>query len=68
MDRECALARLYFATPSDLRHRTLPSARPVHRAADRQIKRTSAGGLLLLSLGVWAAVWAGLASVSSWLR
>jgi hypothetical protein len=68
MDREFAFSRLYFATPSDLQHRLPPSARPTHWAADGHIKGTSAGGLLVLSLGVWAAIWAALASVSSWLR
>ena len=68
MERQFASARLYSAVPLDLQHRSLPSALSVYEAAGGQTMGTSSAGLLLLSLGVWVAVWAALASLSSWLR
>jgi len=68
MDRNCASARLYSAVPPHNHHRSPTHIRPVDEAARGLASGTSAAGLLLLSLGVWAAVWAILASLSSWLR
>jgi hypothetical protein len=68
MDRTLALTRLYSAAPPDNRHRSPSSAWSISEVVRGQTRTGSADGLLLLSLGVWAAVWATLASVSSWLR
>lgn len=68
MDRKFASARLYSAAPSDLLHRSPPFARSVYEAAGEQTGGTTSAGLLLLSLAIWAAPWAALASLSSWLR
>ena len=68
MDRKFASTRRYSAAPSAFQHRSPLSARSIYEAAGGQTRGTSSAGLLLLSLGVWAAVWAALASLSSWLR
>ena len=68
MDRNCVPARLYSAVPPQYQHRSPTHIRPVNEAVSGPTNGTSAAGLLLLSLGVWAAVWATLASLSSWLR
>jgi hypothetical protein len=68
MDRKFASACLYSAAPPGLQHRPLLLARSVYEAAGGRIRGTSSGGLLLLSLGVWAVVWAALASLAAWLR
>ena len=65
MDREFTSKRLYSAASSDLQQ-SLPTAPSVHEAARGRTGGTSSAGLLLLSLGIWAAVWAALASLSSW--
>jgi hypothetical protein len=63
-----APARLFSAAPADLHHRFPPFDRSLCEAAGEQTRATSSAGVLLLSLGVWAAVWATLASLSSWVR
>jgi hypothetical protein len=68
MNREFASARLYSFVPPDLQHRFPPSARSLYETVWRETEGTSSARLLLLSLGVWAAVWAALASLSAWLR
>jgi hypothetical protein len=68
MDRTLASTRLYSVASPDNRPRSPSSAWSTHEAVRRQTTAGSAAGLLLPSLGVWAAVWATLASVYSWLR
>jgi hypothetical protein len=68
MDRSLASARLYSIAPPDLLYRSPPFARSVNKATCEQTGGPSSPGLLLLSLGIWAAVWTALASLSSWLR
>ena len=64
MDRNVVSERLSSA---ELR-RLPPTARSVGEAATEQARGASPAGLLLLLLGVWAASWATLVSLSSWLR
>jgi hypothetical protein len=68
MDRDCASTRLYSAVPPHNQHRSLTHVRPAQQALRGPASSTSAAGLLLLFLGMWAAVWATFASLSSWLR
>lgn len=68
MDRNFLSGLLYFGEHLGLQRRLPPSARSVYEAAPGRIRRASATRLLLLSLGVWAASWATLASLSSWLK
>ena len=68
MDRKCASARIYSAVPPHNRHRSPNHIWSADEAAGGPTRETSAAGLLLLSLEIWAAVWATLASLSSWLR
>jgi hypothetical protein len=67
MDRNIASERLCSAELRDLQRR-LPARSSLGRAAAEQARRASPAGLLLLLLGVWAASWATLVSLSSWLR
>jgi hypothetical protein len=64
MDQNFLSERPNSAEQRDLQHRSPPSARLAYGTA----RRASATGLLLMSLGVWAAMWAALATLSSWLR
>jgi len=66
MDRNIVSARPHSA---ELRHlqRKFP-ARSTAQAATGRARGASPGELLLLLLGTWAASWAALLSLSSWLR
>lgn len=69
MDSKSAPPRLYSAEHSDPQHHRLPgSVQSAYEAATGLAGRASAVRLLLLSLGVWAAIWATLKSLSSWLK
>ena len=68
MDSKSASARLYSAEHPDLQHRLPGSVQSAYEAAIGAPGRASAARLLLLSLGVWAAIWAILRSLSSWLK
>jgi len=68
MDSKSASARLYSAENPDLRHRLPGFVQSAHEADVGRPGTASAAPLLLLSLGVWAAVWAILESLSSWLK
>ena len=68
MDRTFASARQYSAAPADNRHRSPSSASAIVGIVGRHTKAASAAELILLSLSVWAAIYATLASVSPWLR
>src|SRR5438128_997722 len=67
MDRNNVSERLCSAERHELLRRRLP-ARSVGGAATGQARGASPAGLLLLLLGVWAASWATLASLTSWVR
>jgi len=67
VDGKLVSARLYTAEHQEFQRPALAAARLAFEASPRE-RRASAVGLLLVSFGVWAAVWAGLASLSSWLR
>jgi len=68
MDSKSASARLYPAEHPDLRHRLPGFVQSAYEADVGRPGRASVGRLLLLSLGVWAAIWAILQSLSSWLK
>jgi hypothetical protein len=68
MDSEFASPRLRSAEHRNPQHRSPQSSRPVYEAATARAKGASPVRLLLLSLGVWAAIWATLKSLSSWLK
>jgi len=66
MDRNIVSEPLYPAEQPDLQRKS--PAWSVGAAARGQASGASPAGLLLLLLGVWAASWATLVSLSSWLR
>jgi len=68
MHSKSAPARLYSAEHSDPQHRLPGSVQSAYEAATGPAGRASAVRLLLLSLGVWAAIWATFKSLSSWLK
>ena len=68
MDSKSAPPRRYSAERSDPQHRLPGSVQSAYEAATGLPGRASAVRLLLLSLGVWAAIWATLKSLSSWLK
>jgi hypothetical protein len=68
MDPTLASTRLYSVAYPDNRPRSPSSAWPTHEDVRRQTTAGSAAGLLRPPPGVWAAVWATLASAYLWLR
>jgi hypothetical protein len=68
MDSKAASGRPYSAEHPDPQDRLPGSVQPAYEAAIGAPGRESAARLLLLSLGVWAAIWAILRSLSSWLK
>lgn len=67
MGRTFASERLYSSDPRDLQRRLATSLRSRCKAVPGQTGKASLI-VLLLCLGAWAAIWATLASLSSWLR
>jgi hypothetical protein len=68
MDHNIVSERLSSTELRDLQRRLPPPARSAGEAATGQFRGASPSGLLLLLLGFWAASWATLVSLSSWLR
>jgi hypothetical protein len=68
MDRNIVSEPLYAAELRNLRRKLPLPARSVSRAATGQSRGPSPAGPLLLLLGSWAASWATLVALSSWLR
>ena len=54
-----------FADLPSFQDRPLPSAQSPHEATFQLTRRAALTALLALSLGLWAAIWAALASLAS---